>query len=70
MKQKGEVSWFNERKGFGFIRGDEGQELFVHFTEIKREGFQTLAVGERVSFEVVDEDRGPKAVKVVPEKTG
>lgn len=70
MRQVGEVSWFNEKKGFGFIRDDDGRELFVHYTEIRRDGFQTLNVGERVSFEAVDQDRGPKAVDVTPEQAG
>ncbi|WP_147820474.1 cold-shock protein [Salidesulfovibrio onnuriiensis] len=71
MRTEGEVTWFNERKGFGFIKGDDGLELFVHYTEITRDGFQTLDPGERVSYEVSDADRGPKAVevRVVGEKT-
>ncbi len=64
MRREGEVSWFNERKGFGFITDDDGQEIFVHYTEISRNGFQTLKPGERVSYEVTDQERGPKAVDV------
>lgn len=67
MRRTGVVSWFNDRKGFGFIKDDEGAEIFVNYTEIVRQGFQTLNVGERVSFEVVDEERGPKALHVTPE---
>ncbi len=64
MRAEGEVTWFNERKGFGFIKGDDGLELFVHYTEITRDGFQTLEPGQRVSYEVTDKDRGPRAVEV------
>jgi len=60
----GEVSWFNEQKGFGFITDADGKDIFVHYTEIVRDGFQTLEPGEQVSFEIVDEETGPKAVDV------
>ncbi len=63
---RGTVAWFNDRKGFGFITAEDGTDIFVHFQEIKREGFQTLNVGESVSFELVDEDKGPKAFSVTP----
>ena len=66
MRPRGVVSWFNDRKGFGFIKDESGEDVFVNYTEIVREGFQTLNVGETVSFEVVDEDRGRKALNVVP----
>lgn len=71
MRVEGEVTWFNERKGFGFIKGDDGLELFVHYTEITRDGFQTLSPGERVSYDVADQERGPKAtdVRIPGEKT-
>lgn len=64
VRQEGEVSWFNEQKGFGFITGDDGTDVFVHYTEIIRDGFQTLEPGERVSYGVMDEEVGPKATEV------
>ncbi len=64
MQQQGEVSWFNEQKGFGFITGDDGVDVFVHYTEIIRDGFQTLEAGERVTYTLTDEEVGPKAVEV------
>ena len=67
MRRQGVVTWFSEEKGFGFVQADDGTEAYVHFTEIERDGFATLHEGERVSFEVVDEDRGPKALSVRPE---
>jgi CspA family cold shock protein len=63
----GTVKWFNEKKGFGFIRPDDGsKELFVHHSEIKTEGFATLAEGQKVTFEVGTGKKGPCAVNVVP----
>lgn len=64
MRHEGEVTWFNEQKGFGFITGTDGMDVFVHYTEIVRDGFQTLEAGERVTYEVADADVGPKAVDV------
>ncbi|WP_099467647.1 cold-shock protein [Konateibacter massiliensis] len=62
---KGTVKWFNSTKGFGFITNDEGgEDVFVHFTGIVSEGFKTLEEGAKVSFDVVDGNRGPQAVNV------
>ncbi|UCF87241.1 MAG: cold-shock protein [Nitrospiraceae bacterium] len=62
---EGTVKWFNESKGFGFISRDEGGDVFVHFSSIQGDGFKTLAEGDKVSFEIEDGDKGPKAVNVV-----
>lgn len=67
MKSKGVVSWFNEKKGFGFINDESGEDIFVHYSEIQRKGFQTLEPGEAVSYVIVDEDRGKKATQVTVE---
>ena len=64
MRSQGIVSWFNEKKGFGFIKDESGDDLFVHYSEINRKGFQTLEPGEAVSYVIVDEDRGKKATDV------
>ncbi len=64
MALEGKVKWFNESKGYGFIQQDNGSDVFVHYSSIKSEGFKTLAEGQRVQFEIVDGDRGPKAVNV------
>ena len=58
---EGVVKWFSERKGFGFIEQEDGQDLFVHHSAINMTGFRTLNDGDRVSFEI---DRGPKAKNV------
>jgi CspA family cold shock protein len=61
---EGKVKWFNERKGFGFIETDEGNDVFVHFSAIQDSGFRTLQEGQRVSFEVQQGQKGPAAGNV------
>jgi CspA family cold shock protein len=62
---KGTVKWFNDSKGYGFIRQPEGEDLFVHFTDIQIEGFRTLTEGEVVEFEVRESERGRQAANVM-----
>ena len=61
---EGSVKWFNEKKGYGFIQQENGQDLFVHYTAIQTEGFKTLTEGQRVRFEVEETPKGPKAKDV------
>ncbi|MEK7729647.1 MAG: cold-shock protein [candidate division KSB1 bacterium] len=58
--ETGTVKWFNEAKGYGFIKRETGDDVFVHFKAIQGEGFRTLNEGERVQFEV---ERGPKGLQ-------
>ncbi len=60
----GRVKWFNERKGFGFISRDDGDDVFVHFSEIKSAGFKTLAENQEVSFEIKEGPKGLQASNV------
>jgi len=62
---KGTVKWFNDSKGFGFITKEDGGDIFVHYTEIKDNGFKSLSEGQQVTFDIVDGPKGPKAVNVV-----
>ena len=59
------MKWFNDKKGFGFISQDNGQDVFVHQTSIQGEGFRTLAEGDKVEFEVIKDQKGYKATNVV-----
>ena len=64
-RHKGTVKFFNEKKGYGFITKEDGNDVFVHFTSIESEDdFKTLKEGQAVEFEVESDDRGDKAVKV------
>ena len=62
---KGTVKWFNAEKGYGFITGEDGKDLFVHFSAIQGEGFKSLDEGQEVEFDVVEGSRGPQAANVV-----
>ena len=62
---QGTVKWFSEGKGYGFITVDGGSDVFVHFSAIKVDGFKTLREGEKVSFDIVDGEKGPQAANVV-----
>ncbi len=64
---QGKVKWFNESKGYGFIESDEGEDYFVHFSEIQSEGFKTLKEGQLVDFEKTMGKKGPQASKVIPQ---
>jgi len=61
---EGEVKWFNTAKGFGFIRQDSGEEIFVHFRSIRGSGRRGLRDGQRVTFVVAQSDKGPQAEDV------
>lgn len=61
---QGKVKWFNAEKGYGFIEGQDGKDVFVHFSAILQDGFKTLDEGQEVEFEVVEGARGPQAANV------
>ncbi len=61
---KGTVKWFNADKGFGFITGEDGNDVFAHFSQIKVDGYKTLVEGQEVSFDVVQGAKGPQAENI------
>ena len=61
----GTVKWFNADKGFGFITGDDGVDVFAHFSQIQVDGFKTLEEGQKVSFEIAQGPKGPQAENIV-----
>ena len=61
---KVKVKWFNAEKGFGFIVGEDGKDIFVHFSVINQDGYKALADGDVVTYEVKNTDRGPQAANV------
>ncbi|MCF2700403.1 MULTISPECIES: cold shock domain-containing protein [Fusobacterium] len=62
---KGTVKWFNEEKGFGFITGEDGKDVFVHFSQINKNGFKTLKENEEVEYSVTKSVRGMQAENII-----
>jgi CspA family cold shock protein len=60
----GKIKWFDNKRGYGFIEGESGKDIFVHHSSIKGTGFKCLQEGDLVSYEVVNSDKGPKAQNV------
>ena len=61
---KGTVKWFNNQKGYGFITGEDGNDVFVHYSGLNMEGFKSLEEGVAVTFEITEGTKGPQATNV------
>ncbi|MBP3718536.1 MAG: cold-shock protein [Eubacterium sp.] len=61
---KGTVKWFNDKKGYGFITDENGNDVFVHFSGLNMEGFKTLSEGQTVEFDLTEGDKGAQATNV------
>jgi CspA family cold shock protein len=64
VRHSGRVKWFDENRGYGIIRGSEGGEFPVRYADIEEEGYKSLAEGERVEFEIIDDNGGMRAIRV------
>lgn len=60
----GIVKWFNSEKGFGFITGEDGKDVFAHFSQINKDGYKTLEEGEEVTFDLAQGPKGPQAENI------
>ena len=67
--ETGQVKWFDNKKGYGFIENDSGEDIFVHYSNIEAEGYRTLEKGDLVEFEIVEGDKGLQAQNVVRKAT-
>jgi len=61
---EGKVKWFNPRKGYGFISTTDGQDVFVHYSNVAGEGYKTLKEGDQVTFDIVEGEKGLRAENV------
>lgn len=62
---KGTVKWFNNAKGYGFLGREDGEDVFVHFSSIKEDGYKSLKEGETVVFDIIQGEKGPQADHVI-----
>ena len=62
----GTVRWFNNAKGYGFLGREGGEDVFVHYTSIQREGYKSLKEGDSVEFDIIQGEKGPQADRVTP----
>jgi CspA family cold shock protein len=66
---QGKVKWFNNDKGYGFVDYKDNEDIFVHYSAIKQDGFKTLSEGQLVQFDLIETDKGLQAVNVVEVET-
>ena len=61
---KGEIKWFNNAKGYGFVGHENGPDVFVHYSSIQTDGYKSLNAGDRVEFDIIQGEKGPQADQV------
>ena len=61
---KARVKWFNNEKGYGFIDHESGEDIFVHYSQIKQDGYKTLSEGQIVNFDLIETSKGLQAINV------
>lgn len=70
FRESGIVKWFSRLKGYGFINPDEGgQEVFVHYSSIRGDGYRNLYEGDQVEYDRIDQGKGPQAKNVMPKRS-
>lgn len=64
MTRLGKIKWFNNEKGYGFIEGEHDEDIFVHYSAIKQDGYKTLSEGQMVEYELLETEKGLQAINV------
>ncbi|HIU39956.1 MAG TPA: cold shock domain-containing protein [Candidatus Aphodocola excrementigallinarum] len=64
MTKVGRIKWFNNEKGYGFIEGENDEDIFVHYTAIKQDGYKSLSEGQIVEYELLETEKGLQAINV------
>ena len=64
MKRLGKIKWFNNEKGYGFIEGEHDEDIFVHYSAIKQDGYKSLSEGQMVEYELLETEKGLQAINV------
>lgn len=64
MTKLGKIKWFNNEKGYGFIEGEHDEDIFVHYSAIKQDGYKSLSEGQMVEYELLETEKGLQAINV------
>lgn len=64
MTRLGKIKWFNNEKGYGFIEGEHDEDIFVHYSAIKQDGYKSLSEGKMVEYELLETEKGLQAINV------